>query len=207
MFRLFSLIVFLGLPLVAVAQQSPMMTNLRPVHALAQEDVVMAMVHGLAACAPGAALPEGVLAPLGVRYLTPRQVSELRLLEPERLKDRSVFVLMGNDPVNTERDDSGRYHIYGAKYRLRRELRLGPSIYLQSVATMVVDESPRSRIGVTYFFAAPAEEVMDKFDRMYGLGLRDRLDKMPDAGSASVHDVWITLGQGGKALTCWRFTD
>lgn len=195
-----------------VFAQSPMTTVLhkhRVEGAQVSPEAVTGMMRGFAACDPAAALPKEVLSPLGVKFLDAKQAAGVKFAFPsgKALKDRSVLVLVGNDPANMETAPDGRFLFYGGKYRLKKRIDLGSVVNLRGVAEMLAVGEPHSRVGVTYTFDRDSKVALLSLESFHGIDLRSRVDKMPQEALAKRGDVWVTLGEDGKSATCWRFID
>lgn len=190
--------------------QSPMTTVLhKPRVAVAEnpQNSTGAMVRNFAACSPSSALPKSVLAPLGVAFLDSKQAAAVKFAYPDLLKDRSNLLLVANDPSNMETTADGRFLIYGGKYRLKKSIVLAERATLRAVAEMIAVGPPRSRVGVSYTFDKPIKGALASLEATHDVELISRIDRLPMAETAKVSDAWITLGDDGKSVTCWRFVD
>lgn len=183
---------------------SPLNTVLRPARSEAQvaSQDIAAMVKGFARCAPAEALPVGILSPLGVKFLERRQAAALRFAYGNLMMDRSVLVLVGNDPVNTEVSE-GAYLAYGGKYRLKQVVNLG-GVKVRFVASMVSVIPPKAVVGVTYGFNTPVADAIAALER-HGVAVAKGLEKPPSPETARSGDVWFTAGDDGKSLSCWHY--
>lgn len=163
---------------------------------VAADQPLDAMVRGFAVCDPVAALPDAVLAPLGVKFLGGK-AKNVRFAYAHLLNERTALRLVGNGTA-LDRQDDGSYITYGGSYRLKPSLTLGPSELLE-VSQIVSVIEPHATLGVSYVFKSKeaAMNALAYMERRTGKQLRALIDAQP-----STTDVW--LRQGAGILTCLR---
>lgn len=202
-FNYIALFMALGLAGQVCATPPVLHTVLAPKVVRVPAETASAMIKGFVACDTTAALPKATLAQFGVRY---RQPKDLVLFSyPNLLTDQTQYPLLGNDVPNLEQVGDGRYITYGAAYTLKPRLSLGHRIQVKAVKTMVNVIPPRAVVSITYVLSMSPTVALQLWEKRLGAAIGPRVDRMPDAQSAPETDVWFTVSEEARSITCWRY--
>lgn len=162
-----------------------------------------AMARGFGHCDPVAALPKGVLRPLGVKYRSRSLRDEAAY--PELIESVADALLVGNDVSAMEKEASGKYLNYGATYALKVGVLMGDNLQIIRVGSFTGITPPRLVVGVTYGFNQPVLAAIKEIDLRFGTGIEGRINAEVKPETAKTSDVWFTVDEAQRSVTCWRF--